>query len=86
MPGKRDFGIFGSGSLMRERRGNQRRKLIQAFGHILAKMYPQRAPVPFGQHLEISPSLRRFHNAKRILLLRHRYILRFIAGNLHEDT
>ena len=45
---ERNFETFVSGSLMRERRGNQRRKLIQAFGHILAKMYPQRAPVPFG--------------------------------------
>src|SRR5579883_101052 len=59
-------------------------QFLQPAFHVLPQMHAQRAPAPLRQNREITPSLRRLHHAKCVLLPRHRQIHRVIARDLEK--
>ena len=47
-------------------------------------MYSQGAAAAFGEHLEVSPSLRRLDHAKRVFLAGHRQVSSVVASQLQN--
>src|SRR5581483_2486635 len=63
-----------------------RSQLCEPCRDIAAQMHMQRAAAPLAKNFEIAARLRRFYDAERILLARHRNIARVVAGDLHEHA
>src|SRR5579872_1417997 len=49
-------------------------------------MHAQSTPSAIRQHLEVAARLRRFYDAKRVLLSRHRQFHRVVARDLQKDS
>ncbi len=62
------------------------RQTLEAGCQVFAQMDPQGPASAFRQDLEVSPGLRRFHHAERVLLPGHGQVGGIVAGDLQKDS